>query len=155
MEAMQFAGELREFLKSLVSAEAEFMLIGGYAVAFHGFPRNTGDLDIWVRPTAANAERVEAATVAFGIPMTEGGRRALRDPNGMIRMGYPPMRIELLTGPSGIHWDECSQRCVQARSGDLVIPVIGLDDLLQNKSSAARPRDLLDVQELRRLRDKA
>lgn len=151
MGAPQFAGDFREFLKSLVSADAEFMVIGGYAVAFHGFPRNTGDLDIWVRPTAENASRVESAASEFGIPVTEGGRRALRDANGMIRMGYPPLRIELLTGPSGVEWDACFGRVVRMAVGDLSVPVIALEDLLVNKLAAGRPRDLLDVQELRRL----
>lgn len=152
MAEMQFADDLREFLKSLACADAEFIVVGGYAVGFHGFPRNTGDLDIWVNPTAENSLRVAAALESFGFPVDDACRRALVSQNAIIRMGYPPARIELLTGPTGIAFSACMRNAVIATIGGCAVRVLGLDDLIANKRAAGRPRDLIDVAELERLR---
>ncbi len=153
MEELQFTGDLLEFLKSLACANAEFIIVGGYAVGFHGFPRNTGDLDVWINPTAENSARVAAALEAFGFSLDDACRRALIAPNAIIRMGYPPTRIELLTGPTGLVFSQCVPNGVLAKCGGCSVRVIGLDDLIVNKRAAGRPKDLIDVAELERVRN--
>jgi len=152
MVEMPFADDLRAFLKSLDAAQAEFLVAGGYAVAFHGFPRNTGDLDIWIRATVDNAPRVERAVRDFGFPIDASARAALLQPDAILRMGYPPMRIELLTQVSGLDFDACRSRAVVIALDDAKVPVLGLDDLIVNKRAAGRPKDLLDLIELERIR---
>jgi len=151
MDAPPFAGDLLEFLRLMTSAEAEFLLIGGYAVGAHGFPRNTGDMDLWVNPTAANAARVESVLRDFGFTVDDATRQSLTTPGKVIRMGYPPARIELLTAPTGVEFDLCRARSDVIDSGGCSIPVISLQDLLANKRAAGRPRDLIDVAELERI----
>ena len=151
MVEMPFADDLRAFLKSLDAAHAEFIVVGGYAVAFHGFPRNTGDLDIWIRATADNASRVERAVRDFGFPIDASARAALLQPDAILRMGYPPMRIELLTQISGLDFEACRSRAVVIEVDRAKVPVLGLDDLIVNKRAAGRPKDLLDLIELERI----
>ncbi|MFM7808176.1 MAG: hypothetical protein ACKPEA_09660 [Planctomycetota bacterium] len=127
-------------------------MVGGYAVSFHGFPRNTGDLDIWIRATVDNAPRVERAVRDFGFPIDASARAALLQPDAILRMGYPPMRIELLTQVSGLDFDACRSRAVMIALDDAKVPVLGLDDLIVNKRAAGRPKDLLDLIELERIR---
>lgn len=152
MVEMPFADDLRAFLKSLDAAQAEFIVVGGYAVAFHGFPRNTGDLDVWIRATADNAPRVERAVREFGFPIDTSARAALLQPDAILRMGYPPMRIELLTQVSGLDFESCRSRAVVIEVDRAKVPVLGLDDLIVNKRAAGRPKDLLDLIELERIR---
>jgi predicted nucleotidyltransferase len=152
MVEMPFADDLRAFLKSLDAAQAEFIVVGGYAVAFHGFPRNTGDLDIWIRASVDNAPRVERAVRDFGFPIDASARAALLQPDAILRMGYPPIRIELLTQVSGLDFDACRSRAVMIALDDVKVPVLGLDDLIVNKRAAGRPKDLLDLIELERIR---
>lgn len=153
MVEMPFAEDLRAFLKSLAAAKAEFIVVGGYAVAFHGFPRNTGDLDIWVRATADNASRVEQAIREFGFPVDESARAALLRPDSILRMGHPPLRIELLTQVSGLEFAACRDRANVLEVAGTPVPVLGLDDLMANKRAAGRPKDLIDLMELERIRD--
>jgi predicted nucleotidyltransferase len=152
MVEMPFADDLRAFLKSLDAAQAEFIVVGGYAVAFHGFPRNTGDLNIWIRASADNASRVERAVREFGFPVDASARAALVQPDAILRMGYPPMRIELLTQVSGLDFESCRSRACVIEVDGAQVPVIGLDDLIHNKRAAGRPKDLLDLIELERIR---
>lgn len=152
MEPTPFADDLREFLRSLGSHEVEFLLVGGYAVSLHGFPRNTADLDLWIRPTPANADRVMAALRAFGFTPGPAEREALLTPGRMLRLGYPPVRIELLNAPSGVEFASCRSRAVELCIDGIEIPVLSIDDLIVNKRAAGRPKDLIDVLELERLR---
>jgi hypothetical protein len=97
MVEMPFADELRAFLKSLDAAQADLIVVSGYAVAFHGFASNTGDLELWIQATSDNARRVEQAVREFGFPVDASARAALLQPDAILRVGYPPMRIALLT----------------------------------------------------------
>jgi predicted nucleotidyltransferase len=154
MELMRFAEDLREFLRSLGRNEVEYLLIGGYAVSLHGFPRTTGDLDLWIRPTAANIERVLGALRQFGFQPGESERKALGTPGSILRLGYPPVRIELLNAPSGVEFAACRDRAVTMQIGGVSVPVLSLDDLVANKRAAGRPKDLIDAMELERIRDR-
>lgn len=151
MGEMRFGDDWSEFLRSLGRNRVEYLLVGGLAVAFHGFPRHTGDLDVWVRCTPGNAARALEALREFGFDPTDATLAALTTPGRILRMGYPPLRIELLTSPSGVEFETCSARADTIDLDGQAVPVIALPDLIANKRAAARPKDLIDVQELERI----
>lgn len=135
-------------LGALCDQQAEFLVVGAYAMAAHGFPRATGDIDIWVRPTPENAEKVWAALLAFGSPLFNLTKQDLCEPGIVFQMGLPPNRIDILTRITGVEfeqaWGERLEIVLEGRS----IPVLGRDDLLHNKLSTGRTKDLVDAQML-------
>ena len=137
-----------EMLAALSEAGAEFLVVGAHAVAVHGRPRATGDLDLWVRPTADNAARVWKALAAFGAPLATLTPADLVRPDLVFQIGLPPARIDVLTGISGVAFDEAWPRRVLVTVSGQAVAVLGREDLLKNKKSAGRPRDLADVAEL-------
>jgi predicted nucleotidyltransferase len=154
LDELPSSDDLREFLKSLTAREVSFLVLGGYAVALHGYPRATADFDPWVDSSAINADRVLAALRDFGFTPTEEAAQALRTPGKVLRMGYPPTRIELLTAPAGVEFGPCRARAVTKDLFGVAVPVIGLDDLIANKRAAGRPKDLIDAAELERIRSR-
>lgn len=134
-----------EMLAALSAADAEYLLVGAHALAVHGRPRATGDLDIWVRPTPENARRVWAALARFGAPMGDLTVEDLHSPDIVFQMGVPPARIDILTDIDGVKFESAWPRRVTAKIGTQSVPVIGREDLLANKKAAGRPKDLADV----------
>jgi len=124
------------------------MVVGAYALAAHERPRATGDIDIWVRPTPENAERVWAALVRFGAPLHELTMADLSAPGITFQMGLQPRRIDILTSISGLTFDEAWPNCITVEHDDLRYAVIGKSDLITNKRAAGREKDLLDVSNL-------
>ena len=137
--------DFAEMLSALSEAGAEFLVVGAHALAVHGHPRATGDLDIWVRATPGNAPRVWAALASFGAPLTDLSLEDLSAPGVVFQMGLPPSRIDILTGITGVTFDEAWPRRFVATVSGIDIPFLGLDDLLTNKRASARPKDLADV----------
>ncbi len=137
-----------EMLSALCDAEAEFLIVGAHAMAVHGRPRATGDLDIWVRPTPENAGRVWAALEVFGAPLHELSKDDLSSTDVVFQIGLPPSRIDLLTSISGVEFEAAWAARVPLRLGDLEATVIGRQDLLKHKPAVGRPRDVADVAEL-------
>jgi hypothetical protein len=152
MDERPLTDDLHEFLKSLTRNDVAFMLVGGYAVALHGFPRATADMDIWIDTDPANVERVLSALRDFGFAPDADAASALRTPGKVLRMGYPPARIELLTAPAGVEFGACMGRAEIHEALGVRVPTIGLDDLIANKRAAGRPKDLIDASELERIR---
>jgi hypothetical protein len=135
--------------RALFAEGAEFLLVGGYALASHGHARATGDLDLWVRPTSINAARVLRALRSFGAPLrglTEGD---LSRPGTIFQLGIPPWRIDILTSIEGVGFEGAWRRRLVKRHDDLEIPVLGRRDLIRNKTAVGRPQDLADVARLR------
>jgi hypothetical protein len=132
-------------LSALCAAGADFLIVGAHALAAHGAPRATGDLDIWVRPTAANADRVLAALGSFGAPLFDLTRDDLTRPDTVFQIGLPPSRIDVLSGVSGLVFDEAWKNRVPISVGDLTVPVIGRADFVTNKRASGRPKDLSDL----------
>jgi hypothetical protein len=124
------------------------MVVGAHALAAHGLPRATGDLDIFVRATPENARRVMTALREFGAPLFDLTERDLSTPDTVVQVGLPPSRIDLLTSISGVAFDEAWPRHVDVTLGTLIVPIIGRDDFVTNKKAAGRTKDLLDVQML-------
>jgi hypothetical protein len=143
--------DFRDLLSALSDAEARFMVVGAYAVAVHGRPRATGDLDVWVEPSAENASRVMSALAAFGAPLMGLTEAHLSASGPGLHIGVPPRRIDILTSVSGLSFADAWPNRIQASFGGLQCPVIGLNDLITNKRASARPKDLADVDALMRV----
>ena len=137
--------DFAEMLAALSAAGADYLIVGAHALAVHGYPRATGDLDIWVRPTPENAQRVWAALVAFRAPLTEIHLDDLARPDVVFQIGVVPCRIDILTSVSGVEFETAwTQRVVREVEGT-PLPFIGRDDLIANKRACGRPRDLADL----------
>ncbi len=149
MEALP--ADFFDLLESFLTDNVEFLLVGSFALAAHGISRTTGDMDVWVRPTSENAVLVFRALVRFGAPLAIHGVRAedFARAGTVYQMGLPPLRIDLLTKPSGVDFEGAWSRRHTANLGPLCVPVIGLADLVRNKVAAGRPKDLLDLELLR------
>lgn len=136
-----------DILRALVESGAEFVVVGAYAMALHGVPRATGDLDILVRPTPENAQRVLQALGVFGAPTESHGvtRDDFEAPGNVYQVGLPPRRIDLLTGMSGVEFDEAWASRVEVEIESMKIPFLGLEALRRNKLATGRDKDLLDL----------
>ena len=135
-----------EMLSALSAAGARFLIVGAHALAAHGAPRATGDLDIWVQPTRQNAGRVLAALQAFGAPLFDLTEADLCAHDTVFQIGLPPSRIDILSGISGVDFDAAWPRRIDVHIADLHVGVIGREDFIANKRAAGRPKDLLDLQ---------
>ena len=134
-----------EMLSELCAANVEFLVVGAHALAAHGKPRATGDLDVWVRPSEANAERVLAALRRFGAPLFDLTRDDLVRPGTVFQIGVPPSRIDVLTEISGVGFDDAWPRRLTLAVEGVQVPVIGREDFLANKRAADRPKDRADI----------
>jgi hypothetical protein len=134
-----------EILSELSAAGADFLVVGAHALAAHGVPRATGALDIWVRPTPDNAVRVLEALRRFGAPLHDLERDDLTRPDTAFQIGLPPARVDILTGISGVVFDDAWKRRLIVSIDSVELPVISRADFVANKRAAGRPKDLLDL----------
>ncbi len=144
--------DFEDLLRELDRAGVEFVVVGAHALAAHGLPRATGDLDVLVRPDPANAPRVLSALRAFGAPLATHsvGLEDFLRPGVVYQLGLPPRRIDLLTEISGVTFEEAWAGRLHVTVGELRLPVLGRDELLRNKRAAGRKKDLADVEALER-----
>lgn len=140
--------DFSEFLKSLNDHRVDYLLVGGYAVSFHGYPRATEDIDVWVSRRKENATKVVAAIREFGFNTGNLREELFEEDHRIVRMGYPPLRIELTTHIDGVAFDECWSRRITAEFDGLQVPVICLADLKRNKRASGRHKDLDDLEKL-------
>lgn len=138
-----------EMLSVLCDNGVEFLVVGAHALAVHSRPRATGDLDIWVRPSAGNASRVMKALRAFGAPLENVREDDFVTAGQVLQLGVVPNRIDLLSGISGVVFEEAWPRRREVRMEGLVVPVLGREDLIRNKAATGRPLDLADLALLR------
>ena len=138
-----------EMLAALSAAGVEFLVVGAYAMAAHGLPRATGDIDIWVRPTRPNAERVMQALKAFGAPRFDLTIEDLLRADTVFQIGIAPSRIDILTGITGVPFDDAWPNRLTVSIDQHPVPVIGLADLMRNKAATGRPKDHADLLWLR------
>lgn len=143
-----------ELLSCLAARDARYLVVGGYALAIHGHPRYTKDLDVWVWADPDNANAVLLALEDFGF----GGLGLTADdftaPDSIVQLGYPPQRVDLITSPDGVTFDECWPNRLEVVVDGVAVPFIGRDDLITNKEAAGRGQDLVDADLLRRSRDR-
>ncbi len=142
--------DFRDFLIELADAGAEFVVVGGHAVAFHGHPRATKDLDVLVRSSQPNAHRVYRALAEFGAPLEafDVSESDFAGYEGVLQIGLPPRRIDILNRATGITFDEAIQEGVAFDLEGRRVPVIGLTALLKNKRAAGPEQDLADLKAL-------
>ncbi len=145
---MDIYPDFREFFALLNARDVRYMVVGGYALGFHGAPRYTGDIDIWVEPASENASRVLAALSDFGFGSLAISEADLTEPDRFVQLGYPPQRIDLLSSPSGVNFADCFESRVTISLGDVDVSVIGLDCLKANKLASGRRKDLADLDNL-------
>ena len=139
-----------DFLAALLAAGARFLVVGAHALAVHGVPRATGDIDVWIDRSPENAARVWRALDAFGAPAAALGVRTadLETPDVVVQIGLPPRRIDVLTGVTGLEFDAAWASRVVHRVGELEVPFLGRDALVRNKRASGRYKDLGDLEAL-------
>lgn len=140
--------DFREFLKLLNEYDVEYLLIGGYAVAYHGYPRATADIDIWVAISSANAHKLVEVFSRFGMTDPKLSADLFQERGKIIRMGLPPMRIEVLTEIDGVAFDECYAARLTAEIDGQLVHVISREHLRKNKKASARHKDMDDLDNL-------
>ncbi len=146
---MDLDRDFREFVGSFIGHEVRFLLIGGYALAAHGLPRATGDLDTWVWLDRDNASKIIAALDEFGFGSLGLSVDDFVEPEIVVQLGYPPHRIDIITSIDGVDFDDAWERRMMVNVGGVQVPIIGREELILNKIAAGRPQDLADVARLR------
>ncbi len=137
--------DFRDMLSAFIAEGVEFLLVGAYALAVHGVPRATGDIDLWVRPTPENAARVRTALAKFGAPVSNLTIADLAAPNLIFQVGVAPRRIDVITSISGVEFVQAWANRIEVPIESLTIPVLGREDFIRNKRSSGRPKDAADI----------
>lgn len=151
MEPVRLHNDFKEFLKLLNSAGIEYLVVGGHAVGLYGYPRATGDIDIWCSRTEENAKKLVKILGEFGFSDPALQADLFLAEGNIIRMGIPPVRLEILTSISGVTFEDCfSRKHVESIPG-VEVNFISLDDLKVNKKAAGRMKDLDDLKQLDRV----
>ncbi|HRQ22194.1 MAG TPA: hypothetical protein PLF42_02095 [Anaerolineales bacterium] len=140
--------DFKEFLKLLKEHDVQYLLIGGYAVGYHGYPRATDDLDIWVAVHPDNAEKLVSVFKAFGLDDPNLTPELFLQKPKIIRMGFPPMRLEIATSISGVEFNECYQARIVDRLDGIEVNLIDLENLKKNKKASGRTKDIADLENL-------
>lgn len=148
MATIRLAPDFKEFLQLLRSAKIEYLLIGGYAVGHYGFPRATGDLDIWIANHDQNASQLVEALRKFGFDVPELKKSLFQEPKHVVRMGVPPVRLEILSSIDGVNFADCYPRRETVEMDGVEVDVISLADLKANKRASGRYQDLNDLEKL-------
>ncbi|MEW6616426.1 MAG: hypothetical protein AB1401_13305 [Thermodesulfobacteriota bacterium] len=145
---MEVQPDFRDLLELFNEHKVEYVIVGGYALAFHGAPRYTGDIDIFVRPDAGNAQRVMKALDAFGFGSVGLTTKDFQYPDKVVQLGVPPVRIDIVTSVTNVTWEAVASNRVKGKYGDVVVHYIGLNEFISNKRAVGRKRDLADLEAL-------
>ena len=145
---MELDKDFSEFVALFIDHDVQFLIVGGYALAAHGLPRATGDLDAWVRVSEGNSVKIFAALREFGFGDVGVSASDFDHEDSVVQLGFPPYRIDILTSVDGIDFDGAWDRRILVEVDNLAVPFISRDDLIANKKAAGRPQDIADVQRL-------
>lgn len=137
-----------DLLRAFVDADVRFLVVGAYALAIHGRPRGTGDLDVWVEATPGNAARVMAALAAFGAPLADISEKDFSHPGVTYQMGVDPCRIDVLTDLTGLTFAGAWPDRMRHQFGDVDVDYIGRESFIRNKRATGRPKDIADIDAL-------
>ena len=143
---MAIQQDFKELLELFSKHRVEYMIVGGYALAFHGAPRYTGDMDIYVKPDAKNARRIIAALDDFGFRIVGLAISDFEIPDRVIQLGVPPVRIDIITSLTGVTWEEAFSGRQAGKYGDIDVYFIGREHFIANKKALGRKRDLADLE---------
>ena len=145
--------DYRDMLRTLFEENVKFLLVGAYALAAHGFPRATMDMDIWVMPSPENAEAVLRALRRFGAPLHDLTREDLQKDGTVFQIGVAPRRIDIITTASGLRFEETFQKSFPVDIEGIEVPIPSLEDLIRNKRTSGRTKDLADAEALEFLKN--
>ena len=145
---MELSRDLNELLELFVSRNVDFIVVGAHALAFHGAPRFTGDLDLLVKPDGRNALGILDALESFGFGALGLKTEDFTTPNQVIQLGNPPSRVDLLTAISGVGWDEAKEGAERGKLGSVSVRFLGRNELIRNKRATGRTQDLADLERL-------
>jgi hypothetical protein len=137
--------DYRDILSALSAEKVEYLLVGAYALAAHGLPRATGNLDLWVKPESDNAARVMRALEVFGVPMKNLSAEDFTRRGTVVQIGSAPQRIDLMTTLEGVAFDYAAPRRLDVELDGIRIPVLNREDLATNKRAVGRPQDMADA----------
>jgi len=145
---MEVHPDFKELLALFNKHEVEYVIVGGYALAFHGAPRFTGDIDIFVRAQSQNAAHILAALNEYGFEPAELTEDDFSSPNKVIQLGSPPVRVDIITSLTGVSWDEVIESKVSGNYGEVPVFFISRSDFIKNKRAIGRNKDLADIDAL-------
>jgi hypothetical protein len=145
---IQLPEDFREFLILLKANDVEYLLVGGYAVGFYGYPRPTGDMDIWISNTQQNAEKIKTVLDKFGFSSPELSVELFTQEKSIVRMGVPPFKLEIITYIDGVKFEKCYAEKVTSEIDETEVNLISLENLKINKKASGRLKDLNDLENL-------
>jgi len=148
MATVSLPRDFKEFLQLLNEYQIRYLLVGGYAVGYHGYPRTTADIDLWVDVSPKNAKKIVDAIKEFGFDVKGLPADIFLQKNKIIRMGVPPVMIKIITGASGVEFEECFESRIHDFLDGVEINIINLDSLKANKTASGRHKDLDDLENL-------
>lgn len=148
MARIELHPDFKDFLRLLNSHNVRYLIVGGYAVGYHGYPRATGDLDIWIEISESNSKKIASAFHDFGMPEGSVSEELFLSKNKVIRMGLPPVRLEVITSASGLDFNECYPNREIIEIDGFPVNFISLEDLKKNKLAAGRHKDMNDLEHL-------
>ncbi len=148
MAVPELPQDFKEFLKLLNDLKVKYLLVGGYAVGYYGYPRATADIDIWIAVAPDNAQNMLQAFHQFGMSSPDLSSDTFQLDDKIIRMGLPPMRIEIMTSIDGVVFEDCFPRRQMIELEGVKVPMISLEDLRKNKKASGRHKDLDDLEHL-------
>jgi hypothetical protein len=143
-----FSKDFKEFIQLLNKNQVEYLIVGGYAVGFHGYPRYTGDIDIWLNPIKTNVSKMASVLEEFGFSPQHFSIDDFQIKDNIVRIGFPPNRIDLMVSIDGVDFDECYPNRVIEDLGGAKVNFISVNDLIKNKKACNRTKDQIDVENL-------
>ena len=145
---MEIGQDFKEFIELLNKHKVEYLVVGGYAVSLYGFPRYTGDIDFWIKPSELNASKIISALIDFGFGTLDVNIDDFNKEGNVVQLGYPPNRIDIITSVSGLSFDNCWSKKETILSENIEVNYISLHHLRINKQITGRDKDLLDLKNL-------
>jgi len=145
--------DYKDMLHALADEKVEYLLVGAYALAVHGYPRATMDIDIWIMPSPENADAVTRALRRFGAPLQNLNREDLETDGTVFQIGVAPRRIDIITAASGLRFEEAFARSMVMDIEGIEVHVLSLDDLIRNKRATGRTKDLADAEALENIKN--
>ncbi len=145
---MEVQQDFKDLFVFFNEQKVEYLIVGAYALAFHGAPRYTGDIDLLVNPDASNAQRIMSALDKFGFGSVGLEASDFESPNKVIQLGVPPVRVDMVTSITGVSWEEAFAGRVEGKYGDVLVHYIGREAFISNKKALGRKKDLADLEAL-------
>jgi len=143
---MEVQKDFRDLLKLLNAHKVEYLIVGAYALAFHGAPRYTGDMDIYVKPNPTNAQRIMAALNDFGFGSVELSAADFGVEDKVVQLGFPPVRVDIVTSITGVSWEEAASGRIEGMYGNVPVYYVGREQFISNKRALGRKKDLADLE---------